>query len=1403
MLAPNIENLTLTGYADSDATGNTSNNVLVGNAYRNVLDGGGGADTLLGGAGDDTYVVDSAGDVVVEWSGEGVDLVQSSVTYSLAAELENLTLTGMANIDATGNDLPNVVTGNAGNNVLDGGAGYDTLIGGKGDDSYFVDADNYGDVIVEFAGEGIDSVSSSVDYALSGNVENLTLTGTTALYAGGNGLTNVLVGNTADNVLEGGLGADTMRGGVGNDYYIVDDAGDVVVENANEGTDTVASSVSYVLGSNVENLSLYGASGLSGTGNALANYIAGDVGNDVIDGGTGADTMAGNVGDDTYVVDSASDVIVEFLGAGIDLVLASASYALSANVDNITLTGSAALNATGNGDANLLTGNAANNTLDGGAGIDTMSGGLGNDVYVVDNAGDVVVEAANEGTDLVMSSVDYVLGINLENLTLTGSSVTSGTGNAANNVLIGNGTTNILDGLGGADTMMGGQGGDIYFVDSAADVVIENAGEGTDTVKSSVSLVLANNVENLTLLGTATIDATGNALANTLTGNSANNVLDGGAGADTLSGGLGNDTYVVDNAGDSVTENAGAGTDLVQSSVSYTLGLNLENLTLTGAAAINGTGNALANVIVGNAGANRIDGGTGADSMSGGMGNDTYVVDTAADVVTEFAAGGTDTVETGLSYVLGAEVENLLLTGAAAVNGTGNSLANTLTGNTGNNVLDGGLGADTMIGGAGNDTYVVDSAADVITEAASAGTDLVQSSVTLTLAANVENLTLTGAAAINGTGNTLANALTGNGANNVLDGGTGADTMAGGLGNDTYVVDNAADVVTEAASAGTDTVQTGLTWTLGANLENLTLTGAAAINGTGNALANVITGNAGANRIDGGTGADTMIGAAGNDTYVVDNVGDVTTEVAAAGTDTIEASISWTLATEVENLLLTGAAAINGTGNTLNNTLTGNAADNVLDGGAGVDTMSGGLGNDTYIVDSASDLVTEAAAAGTDLVKAGVTYTLVANVENLTLTGATAINGTGNALANAIIGNGAANRIDGGTGADTMTGGAGNDTYVVDNIGDVTTELAAGGSDTVESSLSWTLATEVENLLLTGAAAINGTGNTLANALTGNGADNVLDGGTGADALAGGLGNDTYLVDNAGDVVTEAAIAGTDLVQSNIGYTLGANLENLTLTGAAAINGTGNALNNVLLGNTGNNRLDGGTGTDAMTGGAGNDTYVVDNVADTTIEIASGGTDTVEAGISWTLAAEVENLILTGASGNSGTGNASNNILTGNVGANVLNGAAGNDTLDGAAGADILIGGTGNDTYVMGRGYGAELIQENDATVGNTDVMSFLAGVTSDQIWFRHVGNDLEVSIIGTADKALVQNWYLGTQYHVEQFTTSDGKTLLDSKVQDLVSAMASFTPPAIGQTTLPASYQTTLLPVIGADWGP
>ena len=388
----------------------------------------------------------------------------------------------------------------------------------------------------------------------------------------------------------------------------------------------------------------------------------------------------------------------------------------------------------------------------------------------------------------------------------------------------------------------------------------------------------------------------------------------------------------------------------------------------TGGTLLGGAGN---DSLTGGLGHDTLDGGSGTDTLAGGLGNDSYTVDSLADVLVEAANGGTDTVATDLAYTLAAHFENLTLTGNAAVNGTGNSADNLLTGNDADNTLsglggadtlDGGLGADTLAGGAGDDTYVVDEAGDVVVEAAGEGMDLVRSAISLALGANVEALQLTGTAAIHGSGNSLANSLAGNSGDNLLDGGAGADTMAGGAGDDTYAVDDSFDTVLEASGEGNDRVLASVSHTLGANVEQLELTGTADLGAAGNSIANRITGNAGHNTLDGGAGADTLIGGLGDDIYLVDNTGDAVTELAGEGIDEVRASASHTLAAHVENLLLTGISGLSGTGNSADNLVTGNTGANTLRGMAGNDSLDGGAGNDNLIGGTGDDIYTVAQA---------------------------------------------------------------------------------------------------------------------------------------------------------------------------------------------------------------------------------------------------------------------------------------------------------------------------------------------------------------------------------------------------------------------------------------------------------
>lgn len=745
---------------------------------------------------------------------------------------------------------------------------------------------------------------------------------------------------------------------------------------------------------------------------------------------------------------------------------------------------------------------------------------------------------------------------------------------------------------------------------------------------------------------------------------------------------------------------------------------------------------------------------------------------------------------------------------------------------------------------------------DVVSESANEGIDNVVSSVGLSLASNVENLRLDGLLNINGVGNSLDNSLVGNaGANSLsgeigndtLDGGEGLDTLLGGVGDDIYLLGDNVDLITEYAGEGIDLVRSSTSYTLASYLENLTLIGLNSVDGMGNELNNIILGNESSNTLvgasgndslsgaggndtlEGGVGVDTLIGGLGDDHYVVDIASDVVTERASEGTDVVYSSVTMTLAANVENIVLTGIGVINATGNSANNILIGNAVANSLDGRGGADTMSGGAGNDLYVVDSVSDSVIELLNEGTDRINSSVSYTLSDFVENLTLTGSAAINGTGNALANTLAGNSGANVLSGGVGndsingyagVDTLIGGAGNDVYTVDNVGDVITELSDEGIDVVSSTVSYTLSNHIEQLTLTGSSALSGTGNALANILIGNtganqlhgaGGNDTLNGGTGIDTMVGGSGDDSYTVDNIADVVTELTAEGIDTITSSVTYTLGNHTENLTLSGSSAINGIGNALANRLVGNTGantltaaagNDTLDGGSGSDTMIGGLGDDLYVVNVTTDVVTEQVSEGIDTVQSSVTLTLAGNVENLSLLGSSNLNGTGNTLNNSLVGNTANNTLTGGAGNDTLNGGAGTDSLVGGLGNDTYQLGRGYSADRITENDSTAGNQDVLQFMSGVDTDQIWFRRVNSvDLEVSIIGTTDRMTLTGWYNGNQTHVEQFTTANGDLLLDTQVANLVNAMASFAPPAVGETSLSQSYQNSLSGVIAANW--
>lgn len=566
-----------------------------------------------------------------------------------------------------------------------------------------------------------------------------------------------------------------LNGGVGSDTLLIDFSAFTDTTFTVGGDGAVTSShgsysgferFSIGLGDGVNTIMLGAGDDSVQSGYGGANTISTGAGNDAIWGGTGAETVLGGAGNDTfYVAGNAAGFTIAQDGLGgyilTDMNLADGDQgtdhltdvewlqfsdqqiALPAYAIGMTLIGTAGDdqligtafndNLSGRAGNDILTGGDGSDLLNGGAGNDTISGGPGTDTLTyADATAAVTVKLAvlGKAQNTVGSGNDWLVD-SLENL--TGSAYNDRLiGNAQSNVISGLAGNDTLDGGPGADTLIGGRGNDRYVVDNPDDVLIENANEGIDVVTTRVSWTLGVNFEKLTLLGTLAIDGTGNDGANVLTGNNAanhllglagNDRLDGRGGADSLVGGLGNDTYVVDNAGDTVIENAGEGTDLVLAKVDWTLDANIEKLTLTGSLAIDGTGNVLGNTLTGNAAVNhlygldgndRIDGKGGADTLVGGLGNDTYLVDNVGDTIIENVGEGNDIVLAKIDWTLGANIEKLTLTGPLAIDGTGNELANVLTGNSSANQLFGLGGNDTLSGGAGNDLLVGGMGADIL-----------------------------------------------------------------------------------------------------------------------------------------------------------------------------------------------------------------------------------------------------------------------------------------------------------------------------------------------------------------------------------------------------------------------------------------------------------------------------------------------------------------------------------------------------------------------------------------------------------------------------------------------------------------------------------------------------------------
>ncbi|HEV2745712.1 MAG TPA: calcium-binding protein [Allosphingosinicella sp.] len=837
------------------------------------------------------------------------------------------------------------------------GGGNDVADGGGGNDQLFLGAGN--DIVEWDAGEGSDLIEGGADFdrldafVFNGELDfEISANGSRATFRSG---VEFLDLNEVEDIFwqpggsEAGTRAETIEVGNLDGTHIQRLSFNLSVAQLNPEPDQAADTVTLAAGDEADLITLAHSTPLGslitveGLGQTVEIFSGGETDRLTINGAGGIDIISGST-----------------------LPAASMLLTLNGGAANDFLTGGA------NGDT--LNGDSGNDVLDGGAGADTLDGGANNDTVVGRFGGDTALlgEGADRfiwevghGSDIVegqagFDTLEFHGSIANENFEIAANGARTAVARSVS-VLMDINDVELIDlyAADGSDAIVVGDltGTDVAEVNvhlervqgnpagdeqidsirvsgsSAGDMITVHGFAASIGVEGLAAIVEIYNPEandRLTVNGGGGNDVIRAATmtdALTINGEAGDDVLAGGAGADLLLGGVDEDTadYAASNRGVFVNLGTQSGFGGFAHGDSYG---SIENAAgsafadiLVGSGGDNVLSGAAGNdQLFGEAGADRLIGGVGADLSNGGFGDDIHIVDHAGDVVAEGAGEGNDRVQAGLSYTLagGAHVE-LMTTrdnaGTAAIDLTGNELANAINGNAGANVLSGqagadkltglggndrligGAGADRSDGGAGNDVHGVDDAWDLVIERAGEGAaDRVVASVSfaLELNAEVEQIatdSVAGTAAIDLGGSNTANRITGNAGDNelagrgaadilfghagndVLNGGVGIDSSDGGAGDDLHFVDNAADLVVERAGDGSaDRVLASASYILraAAEVEILTTTsngGIAAIDLTGNAFANRIVGNAGANELQGKGGADTLVGGGGDDVF--------------------------------------------------------------------------------------------------------------------------------------------------------------------------------------------------------------------------------------------------------------------------------------------------------------------------------------------------------------------------------------------------------------------------------------------------------------------------------------------------------------------------------------------------------